>query len=91
MPSLTDTVEALLCEDESTTLDLKEAQYPLTTDNEKSELLKDLLAFANAFRRDTAYILLGIRDTKGTRSTITGAHQYLYAHYASEELVRSFG
>jgi hypothetical protein len=79
MPSLTETIDALLWEDESTTLDCKETQYPFAgaTDVQKSEIIKDLLAFANAFRRADAYILLGVRDVKGSRSTITGVTAHL--------------
>ena len=51
--------EALLFEEESETLDFKRDQYRFdnATDEEKSELLKDILAFANAWRRADAYIL----------------------------------
>jgi hypothetical protein len=80
MTPLTEIIEALLWEDESTTLDFKQTQYPLTTDKEKSELLKDLLAFTNAFRRETAYILLGVREHKGGRATITGVNHHLNDH-----------
>src|SRR5437899_1839798 len=72
MAPLTDTIEALLWEDESTTLDFKQAQYPFATDDQKSEIIKDILAFANAFRRDDAYILLGVQDQQGGRATIIG-------------------
>lgn len=70
-PSL---IEELLNEEESATLDFKSAQYPFTqaTDNEKSELLKDILAFANAWRRTDAYILVGVKDIKGGRSEVNG-------------------
>jgi hypothetical protein len=77
MPSLADTVEALLWEDESTVLDFKEVQYPLANEEEKAEFIKDLLAFANAFRRDDAYILLGVKDVKGGRGIITGVTCHL--------------
>ena len=52
-------VEDLLHEAEGTSLDFKSAQYSFeyATDKEKSELLKDILAFANSWRRTTAYIL----------------------------------
>jgi hypothetical protein len=45
-------LESLLHEDESTSLDFKRDQYPFdaATDEQKSELLKDILAFANAWR-----------------------------------------
>ena len=46
-------LEALLNEDENPALDFKREQYPFerAPDDEKSELLKDILAFANACRR----------------------------------------
>lgn len=79
MASLSDTIEALLWEDESTTLDFKQAQYPFATatDGQKSEIIKDILAFANAFRRDDAYILLGVRDQQGGRAIIIGVTNHL--------------
>jgi hypothetical protein len=72
MTTMTDLVESLLWEDESATLDFKQAQYPFTGDDQKSEIIKDILAFANAFRRDDAYILLGVEDQQGGRATILG-------------------
>jgi hypothetical protein len=66
--------ESLLYEEESTTLDFKKEQYRFVkaTDNEKSELLKDILGFANAWRRSEAYILIGVEDVRGGRSDIVG-------------------
>jgi hypothetical protein len=79
MPSLTDTIEALLWEDESATLDFKQTQYPFATanDDQKSEIIKDVLAFANAFRRDDAYVLLGVQEQPGGRATILGVTNHL--------------
>src|SRR5256885_9969934 len=67
--------EELLNEDESATLDFKRDQYPFVgaTDEQKSELLKDIVAFANAWRRTDAYILIGVEDVKGGRSKVIGA------------------
>jgi predicted HTH transcriptional regulator len=67
-------MEELLNEDESSTLDFKRDQYPFdkATDELKSELLKDILAFANAWRRTDAYILVGVEDVKGGRSNVVG-------------------
>ena len=67
-------MEELLNEDESSTLDFKREQYPFdkATDEQKSELLKDILAFANAWRRTDAYILIGVEDVKGGRSNVVG-------------------
>lgn len=79
MATLTELIESLLWEDESNTLDFKETQYRFAgaTDEQKGEIIKDILAFANAFRREDAYILLGIRDVKGGRGTITGVSNHL--------------
>jgi predicted HTH transcriptional regulator len=41
-------------------------------DDEKSELLKDILGFANAWRRATAYILIGVKEVRGGRSNVVG-------------------
>lgn len=67
-------IEALLYEEESSELDFKSEQYPFlkADDNKKSELLKDILAFTNAWRRTDAYILIGIREVKGGKNEITG-------------------
>ncbi|WP_340678601.1 ATP-binding protein [Paraglaciecola sp.] len=67
-------IEQLLYEEEGTSLDFKRESYKFTNANDyqKSELLKDILAFANAWRRNTAYILLGVEEVKGARSMPLG-------------------
>lgn len=67
-------LEELLYEEEGTTLDFKREQYVFVSGNEyqKSELLKDILAFANAWRRSDAYILIGVEEVKGGRSRPLG-------------------
>lgn len=79
MPIDENTLEQLLHEEESSTLDFKRAQYPFdgADDKTKSELLKDILAFANAWRRTTAYILIGVREVRGGRSEIVGVKKHL--------------
>lgn len=66
--------EQLLYEEESTTLDFKLGQYAFVkaSDDEKSELLKDILGFVNAWRRSDAYILIGVEDVRGGRARIVG-------------------
>lgn len=66
--------ERLLYEEESATLDFKKEQYRFVKANEdeKSELLKDILGFANAWRRSRAYILIGIEDIRGGRGNVVG-------------------
>ncbi len=66
--------EKLLYEEESATLDFKSAQYRFAkaTDDEKSELLKDILGFANAWRRSEAYILIGVEEVRGGPHNVVG-------------------
>jgi len=67
-------IESLLYEEEGTTLDFKREQYPFegAGKEQKSELLKDILAFTNAFRRSDAFILIGVEEVKGGKSEIVG-------------------
>jgi hypothetical protein len=57
----------LLNEEESTVLDFKRAQYPFeaATNEQKGELLKDILAFANSWRRTDGYIIISVSEVKG--------------------------
>jgi len=66
--------ERLLYEEESTTLDCKKEQYRFVkaSEDEKSELLKDILGFANAWRRSEAYILIGVEEVRGGRGSVVG-------------------
>ena len=68
------TLENLLNEDESNYIDFKQAQYRFAgaSDEDKSEILKDILAFANAWRRTDAYILIGVKEVKGGCSQVIG-------------------
>lgn len=72
-------IEELLNEDESSSLDFKRDQYPFdkATDDQKSEIIKDIIAFANAWKRTDAYILIGIEEVKGGRSKIVGVQNHL--------------
>lgn len=71
--------ESLLNEAEGATLDFKEAQYKFisASEDEKSELLKDILAFANAWRHDKAYILIGVRGEPMSRATPLGIDDHI--------------
>lgn len=71
--------ESLLYQTESEVLDFKLDQYPFdaATDIQKSELLKDILSFANAWRRSDAYILLGVEEIRGGRSIVRGISKQL--------------
>jgi hypothetical protein len=72
-------MEQLLHEGESSSLDYKRDQYPFAgaTDEEKSELLKDILAFANGWRHAEAYILIGVEEVAGGRSTVVGVSNHI--------------
>jgi hypothetical protein len=74
-----DLIERLRYEGESDSLDFKSAQYAFigATEEEKSELLKDILAFANSWRRTDAYILIGFREVKGGQAEVVGIAQNL--------------
>ncbi len=69
MNSSSPLIESLLYQSEGTALDFKRDQYPFSdaTDDQKSELLKDILAFANSFRQTDAYIVIGVKE--GVTST----------------------
>jgi len=87
-----DLFERLLHEEESTTLDFKQAQYSFAkaTEEEKSELLKDILGFANAWRRSPAYILIGVKDVRGQRAEVIGiASGEHLADHSLQQFVRS--
>lgn len=66
--------ERLLFEEESPTLDFKKGQYRFAkaSKDERAELLKDILGFANAWRRSEGYILIGVEEVRGRRSKVTG-------------------
>lgn len=67
-------LEALLHQNESETLDFKSGQYQFeqTTPERQGEILKDILAFANAWRQTDAYILIGVEEKRDARSVIVG-------------------
>jgi len=72
-------IEELLYEEEGTTLDFKSEQYAFSSANkhQKSEIIKDILVFSNAWRRSDAYILIGVEEVKGGRSKPLGIESEL--------------
>ncbi len=64
----------LLKESESTSLDFKRDQYRFVSDNEKGELLKDILAFVNSWRHADAYILIGIDESQDNAVVGVSSH-----------------
>jgi len=67
-------IDLLLYEEEGDDLDFKRDQYRFlkASDEDKSELLKDIVSFANGWRRADAYILLGVKEVKGAKSELIG-------------------
>lgn len=72
-------LEILLNEDEGSSLDFKRDQYAIdrADKDQKSELLKDILAFANSWRQGPAFILIGVQEVKGGRSQPVGISEHL--------------
>jgi hypothetical protein len=70
---------SLLFEQEGATLDFKRDQYRFygTPDTDKAELLKDILAFVNAWRRTDAYILIGVDENPGSNAVVIGVTDHL--------------
>jgi schlafen family protein len=81
--------EQLLHEEEGLTLDFKREQYRFAKapDTERSELLKDILGFANAPRRADAFILIGVEDVRGGRAEVMGIEA---AHHLDDHSLQQF-
>ena len=71
-------IRELVLEGESNHLDFKREQYHFVGlsgpdgDKEKAKLLKDILAFANAFRKDPAFILVGVDESLPRDQSVAG-------------------
>lgn len=72
-------IETLLNMSESDVLDFKREQYLFAnaTDDQKSEIVKDIVAFANAWKTTDAYILLGVDENHGGRGLVTGVQGHI--------------
>jgi len=83
--------EVLLHEEEGNTLDFKRDQYRFVKASleDKAELLKDLLGFANALRRADAYILVGVEDVRGSRANVVGVSEHLDDHSLQQFVAHS--
>jgi hypothetical protein len=71
--------ESLLWSSESDSLDFKQQQYIFESgsDDQKSELLKDILAFSNSWRKTEAFILIGVKEAKIGKSEVVGIESHL--------------
>ncbi|EML7988862.1 MULTISPECIES: AlbA family DNA-binding domain-containing protein [Stenotrophomonas] len=69
-----DQLDQLRYKGEGSDLDYKADRYPFAsaTDDAKSELLKDILAMANAHRDGTAYILIGFKESSPHPAEVVG-------------------
>ncbi len=86
---ITDLLNSLRYKSEGTDIDFKSEQYRFVngTENTKAEMLKDILAVANAWRDGTGYILIGFRDRRphpaepvGIASSIDDASLQQFVH-----------
>lgn len=72
---ITDELIEMLCyKGEGNDLDYKAERYKFirASDDDKSEMLKDILAFANSFRSNTAYILMGFKENPPSPAYVHG-------------------
>lgn len=75
----TATLQILLNKVESDTLDFKVQQYRFygASDDEKSELLKDIIAFANGWKETDAFIIIGVEEKDGRAAAANGVSVHL--------------
>lgn len=71
-------LEALLYRCESDVLDLKREAYQLAAGDDigQSEFIKDVLAFANAWRTEDAHIVVGAEEMSGSRAKVPGVNAH---------------
>ena len=69
-----DQIKSLCGQGESNRLDFKRDQYRFdnAADGNKAELLKDILSFANTFRGEPAYILIGVEELESKIGKVVG-------------------
>ena len=59
-------------ESERSTLSVSNIDFTEPHHADRAELLKDILAFANAWRDTDAYILIGVEEVRGTKANVVG-------------------
>lgn len=66
----------LLDRSEGDTLDFKSQQYPFSgaNDDDRSELLKDVLALANAWKDSPAHLAIGVDEQCGPCGVVSRGH-----------------
>jgi hypothetical protein len=78
-------IESLLWKSEGDDLDFKRDQYPFESASrdekvdkaDKAELLKDIVALANAWKTGDGYVLIGVDENPGGRARVVGVDQHL--------------
>jgi predicted HTH transcriptional regulator len=72
-------LERWLYESENDSLEFKRDQYKFirASDEEKSELLKDILAMVNSWRRVDGYIVIGIEDKPEKPNILQGISEHI--------------
>ena len=70
-------IERFLTQPENELLDFKETGYELSTSAGRNSFIKDILAFSNTPREDAARIILGVRWTPETGSSVVGLSRQL--------------
>ena len=72
-------LQSLLNQEEGPALDFKRDQYRFSGESvrDKSELLKDILAFANSERSHSAHILIGVEEANGRGGEVVGVESHL--------------
>jgi hypothetical protein len=72
-------LEQLLWQGESQTLDFKRQQYRFdhATEEDRSEILKDILAFANSWRTTAAHIIIGVEEVQAGRANVVGTSDHI--------------
>ncbi|QBC43003.1 AlbA family DNA-binding domain-containing protein [Iodobacter fluviatilis] len=71
---LSELLTTLRYKSEGTDIDFKSSQYRFSggTEDDKSEMLKDILAIANAWRDGSGYILLGFKEKRPHPAEVVG-------------------
>ena len=72
-----DQIKTLCIQGESNRLDFKRDQYRFdnAADGNKAELLKDILSFANTFRGEPGYILIGVEEQESKIGKVVGVEK----------------
>ena len=72
------TLKSLLNRTEgSNSLDFKVQQYKLNSEWQTSGFIKDIVSMANTPRHESAYIVIGVAETKGRPTQLVGTHEHV--------------